>query len=540
MNSEEPAQKRVKTDNSNTSTSENEEVMKEIEGVVEALREHLESHDKSRKKVQEKLHRTCEKQRKDVDEKEKKAICEIEERHEKKSNKLQKALCETTNNKNNSNNSNEVIKKLEECEEERRVEQEEVCEAHEVMRKMIDENEKEVNKSLEEHFTNEDSCIQAALCELMKATSTTITSKEGKNKKKGKAKREVSEALQKAKAELVVVQKHSLNEVCDSYHNGTGLPKTLKLETKKEIDPEWLDISKPSNLKAIKVNNTGKVFIHFTRNDEQERVFSVNGFGDVSAYKALLQKKGEECGKEHSLRREEKGEKDSFSFVPDFLESEVIYTVKVKAVVQGKEGEWSEEVEFTPEFAEGCVWKECPDYVVEERKYSVNKKNPRVATKTVRSIYGCNILGSTSLPPNKVTSWSIKILKSEHSGDDIFVGVTLFDMNQNGRDCGWYFDCGDSGLFSVFPYKYSGKEYGPRKGRRQYVHTGDSVGVVMDTTKGELSFIVNGVNLGVAFDGIPLDKPLVPCVILCYEGDSIELDTSEVEETKVNSSIPVP
>ena len=45
----------------------------------------------------------------------------------------------------------------------------------------------------------------------------------------------------------------------------------------------------------------------------------------------------------------------------------------------------------------------------------------------------------------------------------------------------------------------------------------------MDTTKGELSFVVNGVNLGVAFDGIPLDKPLVPCVILSYEGDSVEL-----------------
>ena len=44
----------------------------------------------------------------------------------------------------------------------------------------------------------------------------------------------------------------------------------------------------------------------------------------------------------------------------------------------------------------------------------------------------------------------------------------------------------------------------------------------MVTTKGELSFFANGVNLGVAFDGIPLDKPLVPCVILEHEGDSVE------------------
>ena len=46
----------------------------------------------------------------------------------------------------------------------------------------------------------------------------------------------------------------------------------------------------------------------------------------------------------------------------------------------------------------------------------------------------------------------------------------------------------------------------------------------MDTTKGELSFVVNGVNFGVAFDGIPLDKPLVPCVLLKREGDSVKLD----------------
>ena len=49
----------------------------------------------------------------------------------------------------------------------------------------------------------------------------------------------------------------------------------------------------------------------------------------------------------------------------------------------------------------------------------------------------------------------------------------------------------------------------------------------MDTTKGELSFVVDGVNLGVAFDGIPLDKPLVPCIIFMHNNDSIELIVKE-------------
>ena len=45
----------------------------------------------------------------------------------------------------------------------------------------------------------------------------------------------------------------------------------------------------------------------------------------------------------------------------------------------------------------------------------------------------------------------------------------------------------------------------------------------MDTTKGELSFVLNGVNFGVAYKGIPLDKPLVPYAALGYKGNSVEL-----------------
>ena len=62
----------------------------------------------------------------------------------------------------------------------------------------------------------------------------------------------------------------------------------------------------------------------------------------------------------------------------------------------------------------------------------------------------------------------------------------------------------------------------------------------MDTANGKLSFAVSDVNLGVAYEGIPLDKPLVPCVFLANEGDSVELGTSEVKETEVSSSIPTP
>ena len=45
----------------------------------------------------------------------------------------------------------------------------------------------------------------------------------------------------------------------------------------------------------------------------------------------------------------------------------------------------------------------------------------------------------------------------------------------------------------------------------------------MDTGKGELSFVLNRVNLGVGYKGIPFDKPLVPCIILNCTKDSAKL-----------------
>ena len=129
-------------------------------------------------------------------------------------------------------------------------------------------------------------------------------------------------------------------------------------------------------------------------------------------------------------------------------------------------------------------WNECPDDVDKDMKYSVDKKNPRIAAM----IGYCTIIGNASLPLNTVTSWSIKILESGGNGESIYVGVAPFDIDQNedhnSNKCGWYFNCYYSALRSGPPHNYGNKDYGPRKGDEKYVRTGDSVGVVMDTTKG--------------------------------------------------------
>ena len=174
------------------------------------------------------------------------------------------------------------------------------------------------------------------------------------------------------------------------------------------------------------------------------------------------------------------------------------------------------------------AWKQCPQYVSESYRYMAYSEGTRTATKTADNGF-CTIIGSVPIQLRKITSWDIKMLKERNNnGNGIYVGVVPSDVIQTGCDnydrYGWYFECFCSTLFSGQPHNYRGKEYGPRKGKGgQYVHTGDSIGVVMDTIKSELSFIVGGANLGVAYEAIPLDKPLVPCVLLWFRGDTVEL-----------------
>ena len=227
------------------------------------------------------------------------------------------------------------------------------------------------------------------------------------------------------------------------------------------------------------------------------------------------------------------------------VEQDTEYSFRVRSAANGEVSEWSEvasvRTRSAPPFSD-CVWKECPDSVCIERIYSIDGANPRVASLACGNGC-CTITGDAPLPLKAVASWSIKVLRSkEDDGHCILVGVAPFDVNQNcdnnSCECGWYFYCYDSALYSGPPHGYRGKKYVPWKEDR-YLLMNKAIGVVMDTAKGELSFVLDGVNLGTAYEGIPLNKPLVPCVLLDYEDDSVELDVSEVKEN-VDSSIRTP
>ena len=439
--------------------------------------------------------------------------------------------------------------RLETHDNSRRAVQDSLHEFCEGLRRQINEMEENVNKKLEEMFTKEDDRLQEALADIRRASSSS-SGKEDEDGNEGEDDGNENESpikiIERAKAELLVTQ--SYNFVEHNILHGkppidfTGL---CDVEVEKHFDPEGITVKKPTDVRVAGVSG-GNVVVGFTcLNPDEIRVISENNFEVPIEYRCLFIKKGGGAVTEEYLLKKAG---NLFSFVPKLLELEATYIIRVKMILGGRESEWSDGVEFTTSgFEECCRWKECPDNIEEKRKYSVDENNTIIATK-IGSYYNywCTIIGNTPLPLNTVTSWSIKILKSEdNDGGGIFIGVAPSNIDQNEsinfNKCGWYFYCYNSELFSGPPHNCKHKAYGPRKGIGQYVHKGDSVGVVMDTAKGELSFVVNGVNRGVAFEGIPLDKPLVPCALLSKGDDSVELilPSSNSSEGPVEGTAPL-
>ena len=126
------------------------------------------------------------------------------------------------------------------------------------------------------------------------------------------------------------------------------------------------------------------------------------------------------------------------------------------------------------------------------------------------------------------------------------VGVAPFDIDQNEvkheyRKTGWYYDCFNELLCSGPPRNYN-PIYKPIKRYGKYNHKNWKIGVVMDTIKGELSFVLDGINYGPAYTGIPLDRPLVPCFIF-KKGTkefSVQITSEKPKDNPVDNFISVP
>ena len=154
-------------------------------------------------------------------------------------------------------------------------------------------------------------------------------------------------------------------------------------------------------------------------------------------------------------------------------------------------------------------WKNGANYTLDENKL--------IATKiSGGDTYNCTIIGDKILPKNSIVSWKIKLKKFE-KGFYLLIGIGPENLNQNMEepfnDC-WTFACHSSVLCLK-----SGKGTSYKTGK---LKTNDIVEVKVDTSKGILSFGVNGEDYGVACDNIP-NVNLCPVVLMYSQKNSIEL-----------------
>lgn len=403
----------------------------------------------------------------------------------------------------------------------RRAAQEKLHEICNELRKQIDVVEDRVNAELEKKFTAEDSRLQDVLNSIRSDAATEDS--------------EILKLIQRAKAELLVAQSYDVVECGEWVPKKRGRPEEgqkieldllsfCELKTERFVMEEMVELRKPTDVRVTGVTggNVSVKFSHFT--SSESKVLSKYNVKDPVNYLCSIHGKSEAKESDKMCLFKKVGQ--SFVSAPKTLKPGVTYELRARAELNGKESEWSDVAEFTPEYFDCYAWKECPDNVNEKRRYHIDENHPRIATRSAEEF--CTVIGNDPLLAGKETSWNVKILRSHDNGNGIYIGVAPHDINQdfysNFNSCGWYFNCYRSSLFSGPPHNLWDRAYGVRKELGKYVETGDIIGVKMGTTDGTLSFALDAKVWVVAFEGIPLDKPLVPCVILGgHEGDCVEL-----------------
>ena len=141
-----------------------------------------------------------------------------------------------------------------------------------------------------------------------------------------------------------------------------------------------------------------------------------------------------------------------------------------------------------------------------------------ILTKTGKDGCSMGAICENKFEKSKEYKWKIKILKSTQY-KFIMVGVAPidFDINLSQFDnCGWYFYCCNSQLYSGPPLNYSRKYTNLKK-------VNDEIVIVMNMNKRTLKFIINNEDKGESYTDIPIDKPLFLAVFLYNINDSIEI-----------------
>lgn len=134
--------------------------------------------------------------------------------------------------------------------------------------------------------------------------------------------------------------------------------------------------------------------------------------------------------------------------------------------------------------------------------------------------------GTVPLTAGVVNTVRLCVMKTDFSNNGVSVGIApadyKFEYGEDPRnECGWYLNFFNTRLYSGPPQNFSSENYG----HRNDIRPGDIITIVanLEGKEGVLSFKINDDDLGVAFDDIPLDKPLVPVVYFYGYDESLGL-----------------
>ena len=164
------------------------------------------------------------------------------------------------------------------------------------------------------------------------------------------------------------------------------------------------------------------------------------------------------------------------------------------------------------------VLKKCPLEINESKKFIISGENENVFTKIGEDEQWTGTICKNELGKNEQHSWKIQILNSQNN--EIMVGVAPIDFDINSSDytkCGWYYHIGHSSLYSGPPYNYNNKEI-------DFYMNNNLITVVLNLNERTLGFIndYSYENIPIYSD-IPIDKPLVPVILLYNKEDSIKI-----------------
>ena len=151
----------------------------------------------------------------------------------------------------------------------------------------------------------------------------------------------------------------------------------------------------------------------------------------------------------------------------------------------------------------------------------ISGENENIITKTGTDNDWAGTICEYKFENSNVYKWKIKILKSKDKNIMVGVAPIDFDINYSFHNThGWYLYCHDNynnpPIYSGPPFYYSCKSTNLNKIK-------DEVIIVMDMNKRTLKFIIDNEDKGESFTNIPLDKPIIPAVLLYNKDDSVEI-----------------